>query len=74
MLQPGETASITFEIPVDMLNFTGSAGKRIVEPGEFEVQVGFSCEDIRQTACVQVTGETQILPCHWRMLSCSVLS
>lgn len=33
MLQPGETASITFEIPVDMLNFTGSAGKRIVEPG-----------------------------------------
>ena len=68
-LQPGETAELCFTLPVDMLNFTRRGGKRIVEPGEFELQVGSSCRDIHGVSTVTVRGETRVLPCHWRMLS-----
>ncbi|MDN4130725.1 glycoside hydrolase family 3 N-terminal domain-containing protein [Pantoea ananatis] len=68
-LQPGETAELCFTLPVDMLNFTRRDGKRIVEPGEFELQVGSSCRDIHGVSTVTVRGETRVLPCHWRMLS-----
>lgn len=68
-LQPDETAELCFTLPVDMLNFTRRDGKRIVEPGEFELQVGSSCRDIHGISTVTVSGETRILPCHWRMLS-----
>ncbi|MED5738305.1 fibronectin type III-like domain-contianing protein, partial [Enterobacter ludwigii] len=39
-LSPGETATLTFTLHVEMFNFTRSDGKRIVEPGEFEMQIG----------------------------------
>ncbi|MDJ0039131.1 beta-glucosidase [Pantoea allii] len=68
-LQPGKTAELCFRLPVDMLNFTRRDGQRIVEPGEFELQVGSSCRDIHGVSTVTVTGETRVLPCHWRMLS-----
>lgn len=68
-LTPGETATLTFTLPVDMLNFTRRDGRRIVEPGEFELQVGASSADIRGTAIVAVQGETRELPAAWKMLS-----
>lgn len=68
-LSPGETATLTFTLPVDMFNFTRRDGKRIVEPGEFELQIGASSADIRETVTVNVTGETRVLPGEWRMLS-----
>ena len=46
-LRAGESARVTFEVPTDMLCFTGMEGRRIVEPGEFELQVGASSADIR---------------------------
>jgi beta-glucosidase len=52
-----------------MFNFTRRDGKRIVEPGEFELQVGASSADIRERVTVRVTGETRVLPAEWRMLS-----
>ncbi|MDU5826150.1 glycoside hydrolase family 3 N-terminal domain-containing protein [Mixta calida] len=69
MLEPGETARLTFFLPTDMLNFTSREGERIVEPGEFELQVGASSGDIRQRTVVTLTGETRRLPQQWRMLS-----
>jgi len=42
---------------------------RIVEPGEFELQVGASSADIREVVNVQVTGETRVLEGEWQMLS-----
>ncbi|WP_342320905.1 glycoside hydrolase family 3 N-terminal domain-containing protein [Kosakonia sp. BYX6] len=69
MLNPGETAKLTFTLPVDMLNFTRRDGQRIVEPGEFELQIGASSADIRGRATVNVTGETRELPTAWRMIS-----
>lgn len=68
-LSPGEQQTLTFTLPVDLFNFTCRKGKRIVEPGEFELQVGASSADIRATVTVKVTGETRVLPDDWRMLS-----
>ncbi len=72
-LSPGETATLTFTLPVEMFNFTRRDGKRIVEPGEFELQIGASSADIREAVTVTVTGETRVLSGEWRMISrCNV--
>lgn len=68
-LVPGESATLTFTIPVDMLNFTSYQGQRIVEPGEFEFQIGRSSADIQGRVTVNVTGGTRVLPEMWRMMS-----
>ncbi|THC31187.1 beta-glucosidase [Enterobacter sp. AD2-3] len=68
-LSPGESATLSFTLPVEMFNFTRRDGKRIVEPGEFELQVGASSADIREAVTVNVSGETRVLPAEWRMLS-----
>ncbi|MGY5957332.1 glycoside hydrolase family 3 N-terminal domain-containing protein [Kosakonia sp. BK9b] len=68
-LAPGETATLTFTLPVDMLNFTRRDGRRIVEPGEFTLQIGASSADIRGAVTVNVTGETRELPRDWNMMS-----
>jgi beta-glucosidase len=68
-LMAGESARITFEVPTDMLSFTGMAGRRVVEPGEFELQVGASSADIRLRAVVEVTGAPRTLNREWRMES-----
>ena len=68
-LAPGESATLAFMIPVDMLNFTSHQGQRIVEPGEFEFQIGRSSADIQGRVTVHVTGETRVLPENWRMMS-----
>ena len=60
---------LTFTLPVDMLNFTSYEGQRIVEPGEFELQVGSSSADIQRRVTVQVNGKTRVLPSDWRMMS-----
>jgi len=72
-LSPGESAKLTFTLPVDLFNFTRRDGKRVVEPGEFELQVGASSADIREVVTVNVTGQTRVLTGEWKMLSrCSV--
>jgi beta-glucosidase len=72
-LRAGESARITFEVPTDLLSFTGMAGRRIVEPGEFELQVGASSADIRLRALVEVTGAVRTLGREWRMESRAVI-
>jgi beta-glucosidase len=44
-LAKGETKTVTFLITPDKLEYYGSDMKRIVEPGEFEVQVGRNSTD-----------------------------
>ncbi len=68
-LAAGERKTIEVRIPVDMLNFTGSSGQRIVEPGEFDLQIGASSSDIRLATAVTVTGQTRTLGQRWRMES-----
>ncbi len=68
-LAPGEAARVTWRVPVDMLGFTGMAGTRIVEPGDFDLRIGASSADIRLRASVAATGSTRTLPRDWRMTS-----
>jgi beta-glucosidase len=68
-LAAGESARVAVGLPTDMLSFTGLDGRRIVEPGQFEVQVGASSADIRLRTLVEVTGATRTLGREWRMES-----
>ncbi len=68
-LEPGESARLTFIVPTDMLSFTRRDGQRVVEPGEFEIQIGASSGDIRSRGMVTLSGETQLIEGKWRMLS-----
>lgn len=67
-LEPGESATVYFTLPVDMLNFTDNQQQRIVEPGEFELMIGKSSTDIPLSTVVTVTGETRVLPKRWNMV------
>ncbi|WP_455381552.1 glycoside hydrolase family 3 C-terminal domain-containing protein, partial [Salinispira pacifica] len=68
-LKPGESAKISFAIPCDMLGFTGAEGRRIVEPGEFELALGTSSRDILFRTIFTVTGKVRALGESWRMKS-----
>jgi hypothetical protein len=68
-LGPGEKASVSIAVPTDMLCFTGMENRRIVEPGEVELQVGTSSADIRLRATVTLAGPTRTLGRDWRMES-----
>jgi beta-glucosidase len=68
-LRAGESARVTFRVPTEMLCFTGKEGKRIVEPGELELQVGASSADIRLRTVVTLTGAVRTLGRQWRMES-----
>ena len=73
-LAAGESARVAFCVPVDMLCFTGAAGDRIVEPGDFDLQVGASSADIRLRTTVAVTGDVRHLGRNWRMFSQCIVS
>jgi beta-glucosidase len=68
-LEPGRSARVEMAVPVDMLSFTGRDGSRVVEPGEFEVQVGASSADLPLRGRVRVAGEARRLGRAWRMIS-----
>lgn len=54
-LQPGETRKVTFTVPAEKLEFYDENRHGfLVEPGEFDVQVGSSSDDIRASARFQV--------------------
>ena len=55
-----------------MLCFTGYDGSRIVEAGQFELQLGASSADIRLRRMIEVSGSTRRLGRDWRMFSSSV--
>jgi len=53
-LAPGETKSVTFHLDVQVLGMYDQHLHWIVEPGEFEVLVGSSAEDIRQQEIIEI--------------------
>ena len=50
-LEPGETATVVFDIPVCDCTIADADADRIVEPGEFELLIGHSSrrDDLKRT-------------------------
>jgi beta-glucosidase len=70
-LEPGETVTVTFDLPVDQLAFYDAEIKLVLEPGWILVMVGSSSDDIRQTGRFKIVGEGKI-PVKERVFVCPV--
>ena len=53
-LKPGETKNIDFRLSTEDLKFYDWKMDYVIEPGEFEIMVGASSEDIRLTGSITV--------------------
>jgi beta-glucosidase len=60
-LRAGETRRVTFHLDLSLLGFYDPKMRFVVEPGNVEVQVGASSEDIRQSARFEIQGELREL-------------
>jgi beta-xylosidase len=58
-LDVGATKTVVFEMHADLTSYTGRAGRRQVEPGVVELQVGASSTDIRRTLRFELVGPTR---------------
>lgn len=54
LLEPGETKKVTFEIGYNELKMLDADLKWVVEPGEFEIMIGASSEDIHLRETIEV--------------------
>jgi beta-xylosidase len=55
-LAPGQTRNVAITLHADLTSYTGQAGRRLVDPGEVELRVGASSQDIRATLKLTLTG------------------
>src|SRR5690606_10124294 len=55
-LSPGETKTVTFQLPMAMLNYVDLQMRRVVEPGQIEVMVGTSARDIAASGVFTIAG------------------
>ncbi|TCC49149.1 glycosyl hydrolase [Kribbella capetownensis] len=70
-LEPQAAVDITFRVHADRTAYTGPDLRRIVEPGEFEVMLGTSSQDLPCRAVVRITGDVRVVG-HERMLTTPV--
>ena len=66
-LAPGQKRKVTFCLPVDMLGYSVDAATRVVEPGEVEIMIGRSSEEILFRSVVTVIGWERTLGRAWSM-------
>jgi beta-xylosidase len=55
-LEPGQSRRVSFDVPPEATAYTGLAGKRIVEPGDIELRLAASSEDVRHTFSARIDG------------------
>ncbi len=60
-LNPGQTRTITFHLPVNQLAFYDNDLNLVVEPGTIEVMVGSSSEDIRLRDKFEIIGRKKMV-------------
>ena len=70
-LQPGETCTVIFHLPVDQLAFYDEDLNLVLEPGTIEIMVGSSSDDIRLCDTFEILGEKKI-PVQQRIFVCPV--
>lgn len=56
-LNPGETKTVTFHLPVNLLAFYDRDYRYVVEPGTVDIMVGNSSHDVQASATLTITGE-----------------
>jgi beta-glucosidase len=61
-LEPGESRTVTFRVPVAQLGFYDQALAYVVEPGVIEVFVGRSSEELVEAGRVTVTEDPSAEP------------
>jgi beta-glucosidase len=57
-LEPGQTCTVTFHLPVNALAYLNRDMQLVVEPGTVDVMVGSSSADIHQTGTFEIVGAT----------------
>ena len=60
-LEPGASADVEFRVPADRTAFTGPDQRRIVDPGEIDVLIGFSATDLPARGRVRLTGPVRVV-------------
>ncbi len=68
-LEPGERRRVTFDVPADLLAFTGVEGRLILEPGRIELMVGRSSADIASSVTIDLVGPRTVLTARTRYFS-----
>lgn len=58
-LNPGESKTVSFKLAASQLELINRAGKRVVEPGTFQVMLGSGSEDLRLTASFEVESSAR---------------
>lgn len=57
-IEPGQTCTVTFHLPVNALAYLDRAMQLVVEPGTIDVMIGSSSADIHQRGTFEIIGET----------------
>ena len=60
-LAPGEKVRVKFKLPMELLAFYDRHMRLVVEPGDFEVMVGASSEDIKLKGRFTIIGDTLVI-------------
>ena len=60
-LQPGQSATVTFNLDLRHLAFYDRRMDYVVEPGTVEIMICSSSADIRCAATLEIVGETQVV-------------
>ncbi|WP_329460364.1 beta-glucosidase family protein [Streptomyces sp. NBC_01497] len=72
-LEPDQRARVEMRVPADLASFTGTEGRRIVEPGALELRLATSAADsgVRLRAAAELTGPVREVD-HTRALHAAV--
>jgi beta-glucosidase len=65
-LEPGQTATVRFRVPLALLGHLDIERRFVVEPGAVGVLVGASSDDIRARGSIQLVGRTHEIAPHER--------
>ncbi|GAA5031366.1 beta-glucosidase [Microbacterium fluvii] len=66
-LEPGESATVEFDVPADLFAYTGRTLERIVDAGEIVLSAGRSSADLVSGVTLQLSGPTRVVD-HTRAL------
>lgn len=60
-LQAGESAALDFSVDLDQLGHTCEDGRFVVDPGSYDIAVGFSSEDLPVRGRIMVEGRRSVV-------------